>query len=88
MSKLREKSLELTTDMVTILLRTLDTLRDIVDDIEANRAESAGDDTLLLANLQSLTVGGGLINELEEDNPVATGASPAVDGVDGVVGVD
>ena len=46
LSKLREKSLELTTDMVTILLRTLDTLRDIVDDIEANRAESAGDDTL------------------------------------------
>ena len=87
LSKLREKSLELTTDMVTILLRTLDTLRDIVDDIEANRAESAGDDTLLLANLQSLTVGGGLINELEEDNPVATGASPAVDGVDGVDGV-
>ena len=87
LSKLREKSLELTTDMVTILLRTLDTLRDIVDDIEANRAESAGDDTLLLANLQSLTVGGGLINELEEDNPVATGALPAVDGVDGVDGV-
>ena len=88
LSKLREKSLELTTDMVTILLRTLDTLRDIVDDIEANRAESAGDDTLLLANLQSLTVGGGLINELEEDNPVATGASPAVDAVDAVDGVD
>ena len=87
LSKLREKSLELTTDMVTILLRTLDTLRDIVDDIEANRAESAGDDTLLLANLQSLTVGGGLISELEEDNPVATGALPAVDGVDGVDGV-
>ena len=54
LSKLRDKSLVLTSDMVTILLRTLDSLRIIIDHIESTRSESAGDDRLLLENLRSL----------------------------------
>ncbi len=73
LSKLRDRSLHLTQDMVTILLRTLDALRQIIDEIESSRAEPDNDDELLLANLRSLTDGGPLIDEL-----------PSVeDGVDG-----
>ncbi len=70
LSKLRDKSLRLSPEMVTILLKTLDALRHIIDEIEANRVEPATDDELLLVNLRSLTDGGGLLDELpssEED---------------------
>ncbi len=70
LSKLRDKSLRLSPEMVTILLKTLDALRHIIDEIETNRVEPATDDELLLVNLRSLTDGGGLLDELplnEED---------------------
>jgi two-component system chemotaxis sensor kinase CheA len=67
LSKLRDKSLVLTSDMVTILLRTLDALRVIIDHIESTRSESAGDDRLLLENLRSLAQGEGLVDELPVD---------------------
>ncbi|MGA0128826.1 MAG: chemotaxis protein CheW [Burkholderiales bacterium] len=64
LSKLRDKSLRLSPEMVTILLKTLDALRHIIDEIEANRVEPVTDDELLLVNLRSLTDGGGLLDEL------------------------
>ncbi len=64
LSKLRDKSLRLSPEMVTILLKTLDALRHIIDEIETNRVEPATDDELLLVNLRSLTDGGGLLDEL------------------------
>lgn len=66
LSKLRDKSLLLSQDMVTMLLRTLDAIRQIVDEIETNRSEPVIDNDLLLANLHSLAEGGGLVDEIPQ----------------------
>ena len=67
LSKLRDKSLVLSTDMVTVLLETLDRLRSIIDSVESEKKEAPGDDQLLLFNLRSLAEGGPLYDSLPDE---------------------
>lgn len=67
LSKLRDKSLVLSTDMVTVLLETLDRLRLIIDSVEREKKEAPGDDQLLLLNLRSLAEGGPLYDSLPDE---------------------
>ena len=57
LSKLRDKSLRLTQDMVTALLRMLDAVRQIIDAIQLSDVEPTACDDALLSDLKALASG-------------------------------
>lgn len=76
LGKIRDGSLELDRQKTTLLLATLDAVREIIAGIEATSKEPAGDDGQLIENLLNLANGIGLVDKkddvLEEIKPPNT----------------
>jgi len=57
LGKIRDGQFKLDQQKTTVLLQTIDCLRNIIEGIELNSLEPTGDDTVLLANLSALSKG-------------------------------
>ncbi len=78
LDKFRDGNLEVTPDAVTLILRCIDTIRDLMDELESSGSEPEGDDQELIDTLNALASGKSAQDaSLQQDTPVEdTGAPP------------
>jgi two-component system chemotaxis sensor kinase CheA len=73
LGKFRDGELMVTSDSVTVILESLDRIKSILADLEQTEEEPAGDDSALIASLDSIITSGGKVVKVEPD----TAAAPA-----------
>ncbi|MEQ8664814.1 MAG: chemotaxis protein CheW [Rhodospirillales bacterium] len=77
LGKFRDGELEVTPQAVTLILRCIDTIRDLLGELESTGEEPAGEDTELIAQLNSMAEG-----NTTPDIPPAGGSVPAASAED------
>jgi two-component system chemotaxis sensor kinase CheA len=77
LGKIREGQIKLDQQKTTILLQTLDCLREIIEGIESTQKEPLGDDTQLLDNLQALSSGKAISSDSKEKTSPAVQEKPS-----------
>ena len=78
LGKFRDGDLEVTPEAVTLILKAIDAIKDLLAGVEEAGSELAGDDSALIAELQALAAGDG-------GSPAAAPAVPAGEGIEAPV---
>ena len=78
LGKIRDGQFQLDQQKTTVLLQTLDCLRNIIEGIEKNSQEPPGDDSALLAKLSALSNGEALTEDVIQPNTSSVHASSSV----------
>ena len=78
LGKFRDGDLEVTPEAVTLILKAIDAIKDLLAGLEEAGSELAGDDSALIAELQALAAGDG-------GSPAAAPAAPAGEGIEAPV---
>lgn len=89
LGKFRDGELEITADAVTLILASLDRIKEIMAGLEATEAEPDGDDSELTGQLDAWAETGtvsGLVLSAPKETPVEVVAEPLDDGLDPSLG--
>ncbi|MCW5698826.1 MAG: chemotaxis protein CheW [Rhodospirillales bacterium] len=79
LGKFRDGELEVSPQAVTLILRCMDSIRDLLTSLEETGAEPEGDDSSLIEALNAAAEGGLPAADPVEDSKVETASAPAVE---------